>query len=225
MTASTQFQSAHLGAAHIDCSAWTLGLHQPNTLPAVLAWLRSFVSTFFSPLPLCISPNKPLLSGVPAGGPLENGGGGGGAGGALLSKALGIGGGGGGALLVGIGGGGGASFTGIGGGGGGTPGASPMLAEDIGGSIREGPAVDGVEGLPKAGDLGLSSMADSGLGGAIVPKRMEASCLALPPVGPASASVSEELSSAESTTDHSSSSGLWRDGREPVGVEFSGGNG
>ena len=47
----------------------------------------------------------------------------------------------------------------------------------------------------------------------MVPKRMEASCFALPPVGPASSSEEEEGSSFESTTDHSSSSGRTREGR------------
>ena len=55
-----------------------------------------------------------------------------------------------------------------------------------------------------------------------MPKRMEASCLALPPEGPAVSSSSEE-SSVESTTDHSSSSGRTREGREPVAVDDSGG--
>ena len=70
------------------------------------------------------------------------------------------------------------------------------------------------------GDLALS-IALSGLGGAMLPNRIEASCLALPPVGRSSSS-SEECSSLESTTDHSSSSGRTRDGREPVGVEARG---
>lgn len=67
-------------------------------------------------------------------------------------------------------------------------------------------------------------MALRGRGGAMVPKRMEASCLALPPVGRASSS-EESGESLESTTDHSSSSGRTREGREPVGVEEKGGGG
>ena len=63
-----------------------------------------------------------------------------------------------------------------------------------------------------------SSMAERGRGGAIVPKSMDASCLADPPVGTASSSSSSDESSVESTTDHSSSSGRARDGRDPVGV-------
>lgn len=120
-------------------------------------------------------------------------GGGGAAGGAPPSKLPGIGGGGGGALLPGIGG----------GGGGGALGAPSALDAGIGGA---GGGADGVDGLPNEGDLVLSSMADNGLGGAIVPKSIEASCFALPPVGLSSPSSSDELSSVESTTDHSSSS-------------------
>ena len=76
----------------------------------------------------------------------------------------------------------------------------------------------GLDGL--SADL-LSSIADNGLGGAIVPNRIDASCLALPPVG-LSASSSSEEDEVESTTDHSSSSGRTRDGRLPVGVEVRG---
>ena len=85
-------------------------------------------------------------------------------------------------------------------------------------------AVLGVRG---AGLVGLSvdflsSIADRGRGGAIVPKSMEASCFALPPVGLFVSSSSSE-DEVESTTDHSSSSGRTRDGRLPVGVEVRGG--
>ena len=84
-----------------------------------------------------------------------------------------------------------------------------------------------VLGVGGAGLVGLSknflsSIADKGLGGAIVPKSMEASCFALPPVGLLVSSSSSE-DEAESTTDHSSSSGRTRDGRFPVGVEARGG--
>ena len=125
----------------------------------------------------------------------------------------------GGAALVGMGGGGGAPKLGIGGGGRGA--LSSLEDGGIGGA---GGGAEGVDGLPKPGDLDLSSMADNGLGGAMVPNNIEASCLALPPVGLSSSlsSLSEELSSVESTTDHSSSSGRWRDGRESVGVEVRG---
>ena len=86
-----------------------------------------------------------------------------------------------------------------------------------------------VLGVGGAGLLGLpidflSSIADKGLGGAIVPKSMEASCFALPPVGLLGSSSSSD-DEVESTTDHSSSSGRTRDGRLPVGVEVSGGGG
>lgn len=65
----------------------------------------------------------------------------------------------------------------------------------------------------------LSSIADNGLGGAIVPKSMDASCFALPPVGFSALSSSSD-DEVESTTDHSSSSGLTREGRLPVGVDM-----
>ena len=55
----------------------------------------------------------------------------------------------------------------------------------------------------------------------MVPKRIDASCLALPPTGRSSSSSVVSLS--ESTTDQSSSSGRTRDGRVPVGVLVSSG--
>ena len=73
-----------------------------------------------------------------------------------------------------------------------------------------------------AEDLYLSSIADNGLGGAMVPKRMDARCLALPRSGRSGSSSSEEESSLEFTTDHSSSSCRTRL-RFPVGVEVNGG--
>ncbi len=117
------------------------------------------------------------------------------------------------------GGAGGAPDDGIGGGGGGGAAGGPSLskAPGIGGGGGGDIAGAGLEGLSR--DF-LSSMADKGRGGAMVPKSMEASCFALPPVGTASSSSS---SSEESTTDHSSSSGRAREGRFPVGVEVSGG--
>jgi len=101
-----------------------------------------------------------------------------------------MGGGGGAAPPGGMGGGGGAPLDGIGGGGGGEPGA---------------------------GELGFEvlSIADIGRGGAMVPKRMEARCFALPPPGGWSSSSSSSL---DSTTDQSSSSvGLARERPEGWG--------
>ncbi len=116
------------------------------------------------------------MSGKPPG----IGGGGGGAEGALIAP--GIGGGGGGA--------GGAFDPGIGGGAGAAGGEPTCCAGEAG----------------EIGDLGLSSMADIGRGGPIVPKRIEARCLALPLSGRSSSSASFSELSDESTTDHSSSS-------------------
>jgi hypothetical protein len=97
-------------------------------------------------------------------------------------------GGGGGAPPDGMGGGGGAPPLGIGGGGG-------------------GPVGDATAGLSARGLL--LSILESGRGGPMVPKRMEASCLALPaPAGRSSSSLESEAS--ESTTLHSSSSGRAR---------------
>lgn len=73
-----------------------------------------------------------------------------------------------------------------------------------GGAAAIGLACTGVAGL----DSGFSSIALSGRGGPIVPKRMLARCLALPPAGRSSSS-SDEFS--DSATDHSSSSGRARD--------------
>ena len=189
-------------------NAPTRTVHCPRTLPAVLAVLLSFVSTFLNFFPLVISPNNAPLPAPPAPPPIA--GGGGGAGGGAPPP-----------IPSGIGGGGGGGPPGIGtidGGIGGGPGGGALLLlnVDMGGAT-------GVVGLID-GDfaLSLSSAADKGRGGAIVPKRMEASCLALPPEGPFVSSSSEE-SSVESTTDHSSSSGRTREGREPVGVDERGG--
>ena len=77
-------------------------------------------------------------------------------------------------------------------------------------------------GLPKAGNCGFSSIADSGRGGAIVPKSIDASCLALPRSGRSGSSSSEDEEPLESTTDHSSSSCRARS-RLPVVVEVKGG--
>ena len=175
--------------------------------------------------PAGAAPAPPGGAGGGAGGApgIPGGGGGGGAGGAPKPGI----GGGGGALELGIGGGGGALELGIGGGGGGaTAGASPLSKlpgiEGAGGGGDIAAPVLGVGGAGLVGVSGfLSSIADRGLGGAIVPNKIDASCLALPPVGlSVSSSSSDEV---ESTTDHSSSSGRTRDGLFPVGVDARGG--
>lgn len=167
-----------------------------------------------------MSPSKPPIFGFPPLGALDiPGGGGGGAGGAPDVSGTDRGGGGGGAggaLPVGIGG----------GGGGGAAGASPLSKLPGMGGGGGGDISVAAIGVGGAGLLGLpieflSSIADKGLGGAIVPKSIEASCFALPPVGLLASSSSSD-DEVESTTDHSSSSGRTRDGRPPVGVEVSG---
>jgi len=152
-------------------------------------------------LPFWISPSKPERLGIPAGGPDGAGGGGGAAGGPSGSgNPPGIGGGGGGAegapFATGIGGGGGGAYGAFdpgNGGGGEAAGGEPTFCDEVG-------------ELSGAGDLGLSSMADIGRGGPMVPKRIEARCLALPLSGRSSSSASLSELSDESTTDHSSSS-------------------
>lgn len=62
----------------------------------------------------------------------------------------------------------------------------------------------------------MSSAADRGRGGAMVPKSIEANWRAFPAPGPSSSS--EESSRSEPTTDHSSSSGRTREGLAPVGL-------
>ena len=127
--------------------------------------------------------------------------------------------------MPGIGGGGGGPP--LGGGGGGAGGALPAPnAPGIGGAgggdmalfIDEGGG-DMVDG---GGELSprVSSLALIGLGGAMVPKSMLASCFALPLVGLASSSSSSE--EPESTTDQSSSSGRRRE-VGPVGCTDRGG--
>lgn len=159
--------------------------------------LRSLVCVFFKPLPAWISPSKPPMFGAAGRGPAPPAGGGGGGG----APPLGIGGGGG-APALGIGGGGGAPPFGIGGGDGEK---APGMGGG-GGGAADGDETSAPGDLTPAGDCGVGedvSKLDSGRGGAMVPKRIEASCLALPPVGPESSS---EESSSESTTDQSSSS-------------------
>jgi hypothetical protein len=148
------------------------------------------------PPPLAVrigGPRGAELFGIGGGGGAKDagiggGGGGGGGGGALGTPESGIGGGGGGAL--------GAPESGIGGGGGG--------ARELGSKVV------GADRLSSTGVDGLLSIADNGRGGAMVPKRMDARCLADPPVGPSSPS-SLESSLSDSAADHSSSSGRLRD--------------
>ena len=109
-------------------------------------------------------------------------------------------------------------------GGGGTFGASLIGSGGAGGAGLDASTtrfVEGEAGLLDVGDLALSSIADKGLGGAIVPNRIEARCLALPRSGRSGSSSSDEEDSVESTTDHSSSS-LRTLLRLPVGVDVKG---
>lgn len=82
--------------------------------------------------------------------------------------------------MPGIGGGGGAPPAGIGGGGG-----APPDGIGGGGGAPDAGIGGGGGGEPGAGELDFDgfSMADIGRGGAMVPKRMEARCFALPPPG------------------------------------------
>lgn len=135
--------------------------------------------------------------------------------------------------MPGGGGGGGAEgapFAGIGGGAGAAAGGQLSAESNVpgiggagGGDIGAPVLGVGGAGLDRLSTDFLSSIAESGLGGAIVPNSIDANCFALPPVGFSGPSSSSE-DEAESTTDHSSSSGRVRDGRLPVGVEVKGGN-
>lgn len=172
-----------------------------STRPAVLLVLLSFVCVFFSATPPRIPPSRAPMP--PAAG-LEVGAAPGGGGGGAL-----------GAPDPGIGGGGGASVPGIGGGGGGADGAPKLgIGGGGGGALGAPEALSSVESKPPGigadrvfgsctGVCGLLSIADRGLGGAIVPKSRDASCLAEPPVGPSSSSLS---SLSDPAADHSSSS-------------------
>lgn len=134
---------------------------------------------------------------------------------------LGIGGGGGGAAEPGIGGGGGAPLLGIGGAGGGAE-SSPGTSGVLGGW--------GILGLPTSSlslsDFFPSSIALNGLGGAMVPNRILASCFADPPApgrsGPSTSDEEAESSPSllDSKADQSSSSAscLRREGRGVVDV-------
>lgn len=160
-----------------------------------------------SPPMLGFGPSLGLALGKP-------GGGGGGAGGAPAIPGGGGGGGAGGAPDGGIGGGGGAASGG--------PPSSKLPGIGGAGGGEKAVSATGAAGLLGLSIDFLSSIADRGLGGAIVPNRMDASCLALPPVGLSVSSSSSE-DEVESTTDQSSSSGRAREGRLPVGVEVIGG--
>lgn len=150
--------------------------------------------------------------------------GGGGGGGIPGAPVPGIGGGGGGnpgAAPDGIGGGGGAPNVGIGGGGGGGPeGSSKAFSLNApgmgggGGGGAEGAADTGARSC--TGVCGLLSIADNGRGGAMVPKSRDANCLAEPPVGASSSSLS---CLSDPASDQSSSSFRRRDtGPVTVGV-------
>lgn len=166
-----------------------------------------------------MSPNSPLRLGRPPEDPFGSAGAGGagGAGGPPADPGAGGGGGGGAAGAPN------AARAGAGGGGGG--GALGMPLDPV----SKPPGMVGGGGDIGPPTLGLpslfgSSMAESGLGGAMVPNNMDANSLALPPdtfSGPSSSSEDD----VESTTDHSSSSGRTRDGRLPVGVGVTDGRG
>jgi hypothetical protein len=169
---------------------------QPKTRPATAAVLLSLVTVFFRPFPAWISPSSAPTAGEPP--PLPP----------LADRV----GGPRGAELFGIGGGGGAEDPGIGGGGGGAAGApnSGIGGGGGGGAPRLDPKAAGTDGESCTGVGGLLSIADNGRGGAMVPNRIDARCLAEPPVG-APPSSSLESSFSDSATDHSSSSGRRRD--------------
>jgi hypothetical protein len=116
--------------------------------------------------------------------------------------------------MIGIGGGGGggapgAPPVGIGGGGGGAGGAVALGSRGAGGAAVGPVPIAGLDGAE------FPPAAERGRGGAMVPKRIEAKCLAPPAIGPSSSEDSSSLS--EPTTDQSSSSGRTREGRAPVG--------
>jgi hypothetical protein len=181
----------------------------PKTRPATALALLSFVSVFLNPFPAWICPSNAPISPVPdrAGAEGMGGGGGGPPGASLPGK----GGGGGGALGAPL------SKPGGGGGGGAALGA-PKPGIGGGGGAEVDSNAPGAGGASCTGVAGLLSMLESGRGGAMVPKRMEASCLADPPPGRSSSSSS--LSSlSDPAADHSSSSGRRRDcGPVTVGV-------
>lgn len=156
--------------------------------------------------PPWISPSR-ALGLPPAGGPPKVGIGGG-AGGPAPGGGGGGGGGAPGAPIPGIGGGGGAPVLGIGGGGGGAAGAPALGAGDW----AVGDVTPGLTGEKAR----VSSAAERGRGGAMVPNSIEASWRAFPAPGPSSSS--DESSRSEPTTDHSSSSGRTREGLAPVGL-------
>lgn len=187
-----------------------------NTRPATLLVLLSFVCVFFSVFPPLISPSNapiPGAAGFGMGAPPGGGGGGGAAGAPILGM-----GGGGGAPILGIGGGERAPDSGIGGGGGGgAVGPSKVSSENVPGIGAAEGAVAGRGGGDVAAEawVGVSalSMAESGLGGAMVPKSREANCFAEPPVGPSSLSLS---SLSEPASDQSLDSSCLRRETAPV---------
>lgn len=102
----------------------------------------------------------------------------------------------------------GAPMPGIGGGGGGGAGGAALGA----GESAVGDVTPGLTGEKAR----VSSAAERGRGGAMVPNSIEASWRAFPAPGPSSSS--DESSWSEPTTDHSSSSGRTREGLAPVGL-------
>lgn len=97
-----------------------------------------------------------------------------------------------------------------GGGGGGAVATALLLSDTAGGGGADKGGGGGAIGLCWTGvadfEDGFSSVALRGRGGPIVPKRILASCLALPPPG-RSLSLSEDSPVSDSTSDQSYSSG------------------
>lgn len=198
-------------------------VNQSKTRPATAAPLLSRVAVFLSALPAWISPRRPAGLAPPAGaeGRSAAGGGGGGRGGAIPGIGGGGGGGAAGAAIEGIGGGGGGAAgaelgpaPGIGGGGGGEGGAAAGAGADASGGGGAGATGELTAGGEAVVGL-LSSIAESGRGGPIVPKRIEANWAALVPPGLSS---SESSSSSSLSEPQPSSSGRFRD-MGPVGAD------
>lgn len=101
-------------------------------------------------------------------------------------------------------------MPGIGGGGGGGAGGALEAEESAVGDVT--PGLTGEKAR-------VSSVAERGRGGAMVPNSIEANWRAFPAPGPSS---SDESSRSEPTTDHSSSSGRTREGLAPVGLAWTG---
>jgi hypothetical protein len=177
-----------------------------STRPATELVLRSLVSTFFNLVPAWMDANSaPRSWGPPppkaGGGPAAGGGGGGGA-------------------PPGGGGGGGGGAAAPGGGGGGGGGGAEGAVTGVSLSGEKGVSSTGGAGGGGGGTVGLlsctgvadfdSSIALKGLGGAIVPKRILASCLALPPPTRSSSSSSDDSLSDPAADQSSSCSGRAR---------------